>query len=75
MSSECSWAMQERPVAEVQDELTVPAVEEGDQSASKEQSLQASLRGHAEETEPLRPTALRAAFLTLDAIVLRATLP
>ena len=39
-------------------------------SGTEEHSSQASVRRSVDETEPLRPAALRAAFLTLDTIVL-----
>ena len=52
--------------------LEAVRVEDEAHSASEEHSSQASVRRSVDETEPLRPAALRAAFLTLDTIVARA---
>ena len=60
-------AMQARPAVEA---LEAVRVEDEAHSGSEEHSLQASVRRSVDETEPLRPAASRAAFLTLDTIVL-----
>ena len=57
-------ATQERPVE------AVPVAGDGGHCASEDHGSHASVRCHLEATEPLRPAALRAAFVTLDTIVL-----
>ena len=56
-------AMQRRPVE------PVPAANQHGHSASEDHS-EANVEGHVDATEPLRTAALRAAFATLDSIIL-----
>ena len=57
-------AVQERPVE------AVPVADQEGHSASEDHDSEASVRGHVDATEPLRTAALRAAFATLDSIIL-----
>ena len=45
-------------------------MDEDGHSASEDHGSEASVRGHVDATEPLRPAAMRAAFVTLDTIIL-----